>query len=100
RRLFRPPRGRYHGSDASMRASEDPDLLISAIMRMRPSARPYIAAALAVGFTVLLKGLLEAALGVGPPLLIYLPAVTFGAWIGGLGPGLLAASLSASICAL
>src|SRR5262245_19441738 len=69
-------------------------------MRMRPSAWPYVAAALAVALTVLLKGLLEALLGAGPPLLIYLPAVTFGAWMGGLGPGLMAAALSSTICML
>lgn len=83
-----------------MRASEVPDLLISPIMRMRPSARPYAAAALAVAFTVLLRGLLESLVGASPPLLVYLPAVTLGAWLGGLGPGLLAAALSSAVCAL
>ena len=59
-------------------------------MRSWPSIRPYAAAGLAVGVTFPIKGLLEAVVGPGPPLLLYLPAVTFGAWLGGLGPGLLA----------
>src|SRR5262249_51624890 len=43
--------------------------------------------------------LIESRVGPGPPLLIYLPAVTFSDWLGGLGPGLAATALAALICA-
>src|SRR5262249_20877227 len=69
-------------------------------MRSWPSIRPYAAAATAVLLTFLIKGLIEARVGPGPPLLLYLPAVTFGAWLGGLGPGLMASVLSSLICVL
>ena len=62
-------------------------------MKVKSSIQHYAAAVLAVGLNALLKGLLEAVIGPGPPLLLYLPAVTFGAWLGGLGPGLLATAL-------
>jgi PAS domain S-box-containing protein len=56
------------------------------------------AAALAVGLTFVLKSLIEALVGPGPPMLIYLPAVTLSAWLGGLASGLTAVVLSAIIC--
>ena len=65
---------------------------------MKSSILHYTAAVLLVGLTLLLKGLLEALVGPGPPLLLYVPAVTFAAWLGGLGPGLLAAALSSCVC--
>ena len=58
----------------------------------------YGAAASAVGLTFALKVLIESWVGPGPPLLIYLPAVTFSAWLGGLGPGLAATALAALVC--
>ncbi|HZW33507.1 MAG TPA: PAS domain S-box protein, partial [Isosphaeraceae bacterium] len=60
--------------------------------------RDYTAAALAVGLTFALKVLIEGWVGPGPPLLIYLPAVTFSAWLGGLGPGLAATAMAALVC--
>jgi PAS domain S-box-containing protein len=54
--------------------------------------------ALAVGLTDMLKFLVEAWGGSGPPPTVYLPAVTLSAWLGGLGPGLMATALSAFIC--
>src|SRR5205085_671802 len=58
----------------------------------------YGTAALAVGLTFALKVLIESWVGPGPPLLIYLPAVTYSAWLGGLGPGLAATALAALVC--
>jgi PAS domain S-box-containing protein len=53
---------------------------------------------LAVGLTYLIKPLVESWVGPGPPLLLYLPAVTVAAWMGGLGPGLLATTVSTLAC--
>jgi PAS domain S-box-containing protein len=53
----------------------------------------------AVGLTYLIKPLVESWVGSGPPLLLYLPAVTVAAWTGGLGPGLLATAVSTLVCA-
>ena len=58
----------------------------------------YGIAATAVGLTYSLKPLIESWVGPGPPLLLFLPAVTVGAWLGGLGPGLLATTMSALVC--
>jgi PAS domain S-box-containing protein len=58
----------------------------------------YGIALLAVGLTYLIKPLVESWVGTGPPLLVYLPAVTVAAWTGGLGPGLLATTVSAFVC--
>ncbi len=49
--------------------------------------------------TLFLKAMVESRVGPGPPLLVYLPAVTFCAWLGGLGPGLAATVLAAMFCA-
>jgi PAS domain S-box-containing protein len=59
----------------------------------------YGVAGVAVGLTYLVKPLIESWVGPGPPLLLYLPAVTFTAWLGGLGPGLAATGASAVVCA-
>ena len=48
--------------------------------------------------TYSIKPLIESWVGPGPPLLLFLPAVTVGAWVGGLGPGLLATTVSALVC--
>ena len=69
-------------------------------MRFWPSIRPYTAAALAVAFTGAIEFVLERTVGPGPPLLLYLPAVTFASWLGGLWPGLLATGLAAGACLL
>src|SRR5262245_47526282 len=58
----------------------------------------YATALWAVVLTFALKALIEAQVGPGPPLLIYLPAVTLSAWLGGLGPGLAATALATLIC--
>ena len=58
----------------------------------------YGIAVTAVGLTYSIKPLIESWVGPGPPLLLFLPAVTVGAWVGGLGPGLLATSASALVC--
>jgi signal transduction histidine kinase len=68
-------------------------------MTLRTMIRDSTAAALAVGPTLALKVLIEGRVAPGPPLLIYLPAVTFGAWLGGLGPGLAATAPAAMVCA-
>ncbi|HLH29492.1 MAG TPA: DUF4118 domain-containing protein, partial [Acidimicrobiales bacterium] len=67
-------------------------------MRPHSSFRYHAIAAAAVALTFALKAAIEGLVGPGPPLLVYLPAVTFGAWLGGLGPGLTATGLSALIC--
>src|SRR6516225_8975115 len=67
-------------------------------MTPRIMIRDSTAAALAVGLTFALKALIEGWVSPGPPLLIYLPAVTFSAWLGGLGPGLAATALAALFC--
>jgi two-component system, LuxR family, sensor kinase FixL len=61
------------------------------------TALSYAVAFAAVTGTVLIKTLIEALCGSGPPLLFFLPAVTFAAWSGGLGPGLAATALSFSV---
>ena len=66
---------------------------------MRTALACYSLAVLAVLATALLKGPIEAHVGHGPPFILFLPAVTLGAWYGGLGPGLLATILATIICA-
>jgi PAS domain S-box-containing protein len=67
-------------------------------MSPHPRFRHYAIAAAAVGLTFALKTATEGLVGPGPPLLVYLPAVTLAAWLGGLGPGLTATGLSALVC--
>ena len=52
-----------------------------------------------MGLTFALKAAIETLIGPGPPLLLYLPAVTFAAWLGGLGPGLTGGGAGARACA-
>ena len=66
---------------------------------MRTALACYSLAVLAVLATALLKCPIEAHVGHGPPFILFLPAVTLGAWYGGLGPGLLATILAVPICA-
>src|SRR5271157_3125035 len=66
---------------------------------MRTALACYSLAVLAVLATALLKCPIEALIGHGPPFILFLPAVTLGAWYGGLGPGLLATILAVPICA-
>jgi two-component system sensor kinase FixL len=60
----------------------------------------YGFAVAAVALMFLLKGPIEARVGAGPPLLLFLSAVILAAWYGGLGPGLFAAAMSALVCAM
>ncbi len=69
-------------------------------MILRRSRYRYGAAVLVVGLNFLLKGLIESLVGPGPPLLLYLPGVTLGAWLGGLVTGLAATALAASLCTI
>src|SRR4051794_34898416 len=55
-------------------------------------------AAATVGFIVIVKAPLESWVGTGPPLILFIPALTFSAWFGGFGPGLLATALSVISC--
>jgi two-component system, LuxR family, sensor kinase FixL len=57
----------------------------------------YGIAIAAVILTVLVKTLIEALCGSGPPLLFFLPGVTLVAWYAGLGPGLAATAFSFSV---
>ncbi|HEV3120532.1 MAG TPA: PAS domain S-box protein, partial [Isosphaeraceae bacterium] len=57
----------------------------------------YGAAVAAVTFMALFKIPIEAATGPEPPLIYFVPAVTFVSWYGGLGPGLLATALSSVV---
>ena len=67
--------------------------------RNRPrSLLRYGIAVTAIGLTYSIKPLIESWVGEGPPLLLFLPAVTVAAWVGGLGPGLLATVVSALVC--
>ena len=100
---------RHPGTPATDRADSDPpelearegpgDWIHLADQRNRPrSLLRYGIAATAVGLTYSLKPLIESWVGPGPPLLLFVPAVTVGAWVGGLGPGLLATTVSALVC--
>jgi two-component system, LuxR family, sensor kinase FixL len=75
------------------------DLIHLADHRNRPrSLLRYGIAVAAIGLTYSIKPLIESWVGQGPPLLLFLPAVTVAAWVGGLGPGLLATVVSALVC--
>jgi PAS domain S-box-containing protein len=58
---------------------------------------PYGISVSAVLLMVVLKAAIEAWTGPGPPLMYFVPVVTFVAWLGGLGPGLLATVMSGLI---
>jgi PAS domain S-box-containing protein len=58
----------------------------------------YGVAVAAVGFIVMIKGPLEAWVGSGPPLILFIPALTFSAWFGGFGPGMLTTAISVLSC--
>jgi two-component system, LuxR family, sensor kinase FixL len=69
---------------------------------VRPGVRawlrtgPYLAAFGAVAVALALRYALRANLGQGVPYLLFYPAVTVVAWLGGLGPGLVATGLSSA----
>ncbi len=58
----------------------------------------YGVAAGVVGLVLLIKAPLESWVGSGPPLILFIPALTFSAWFGGFGPGMLATALSVLSC--
>jgi K+-sensing histidine kinase KdpD len=58
----------------------------------------YCVAAAAVGFVLVIKTPIELWVGSGPPLILFIPALTFSAWFGGMGPGMLATVLSVLSC--
>ena len=47
---------------------------------------------------VVAKTAIETVVGPGPPLIYFVPAVTFSAWLGGAVPGLLAVGVSTVVC--
>jgi PAS domain S-box-containing protein len=59
----------------------------------------HVVAAAVVLLTFAIKGPIEQLVGTGPPLIFFVPGVTVSAWLGGRGPGLLATTLSAVLCA-
>src|SRR5437879_6579710 len=67
-----------------------------------PMSRPIIVrygvAAASVGFVLLVHGPFESWVGPGPPLILFIPALTFSAWFGGFGPGMLTTGLSVLVC--
>ncbi len=62
-----------------------------------PRARYAIAVAVVL-IVMFVKAPIEARLGQGPPLILFVPAVTLAAWYGGLGPGLVATVLASLLC--
>src|SRR6516165_8791295 len=58
----------------------------------------YGVAAAAVGFTLIIKALLGSWVGSGPPLILFIPALTFSAWFGGFAPGMLTTAISVLCC--
>ena len=57
----------------------------------------YVVAVLAVGVALLVKLLLDPLIEEESPFLLFFGAVLVGAWLGGLGPGLLATALAALV---
>jgi PAS domain S-box-containing protein len=60
----------------------------------------YGIAVASVSLAYLLKRLTDELVGPGPPLIFFVPAVTFCSWVGGLGPGLVATALTSAVCAV
>jgi PAS domain S-box-containing protein len=58
----------------------------------------YGVAVAVVGIVLLIKAPLESWVGSGPPLILFIPALTFSAWFGGIGPGLLTTAISVLSC--
>jgi PAS domain S-box-containing protein len=58
----------------------------------------YAVPVVSVGVVLIVKVPLETWVGSGPPLILFIPALTFSAWFGGMGPGLLATALSVVLC--
>src|SRR5258707_930964 len=74
-------------------------VVLSPLIRTQP--RPpwlrYSVAGCAVAVALVLRSLLHSRLGPIAPFITFFPAVIFTAWFGGLGPGLLATALSATL---
>jgi PAS domain S-box-containing protein len=71
---------------------------MTAITKYRSRLASYSLVLLAVFLPLLLRRPVEAWVGSGPPLIVFVPAVTVCAWYGGLWPGLTATALSALAC--
>ena len=67
-------------------------------MTRTPLARHATAVAVVL-LTFSAMGPIERLVGLGPPLIFFVPAVTISAWQGGGGPGLLATALVWALCA-
>ena len=64
----------------------------------RPALMRYGVAAATVGLVLLVRTPLEGLVGTGPPLILFIPALTFSAWFGGFGAGMLTTALSVLAC--
>src|SRR5438132_2414016 len=62
---------------------------------MKPTAARYAASLFLIVVVLLLRLSLHAWLGLSVPYLQFFPAVMLAAWLGGIGPGLLAVGLAA-----
>jgi PAS domain S-box-containing protein len=51
-----------------------------------------------VGIVLIIKAPLESWVGSGPPPILFVPALTFSAWYGGFGPGILTTTLGVLSC--
>ena len=58
----------------------------------------YCVAIAAVAFVLTIKDPIESWVGSGPPLILFIPALTLSAWFGGIGPGMLATGLGVLSC--
>lgn len=65
---------------------------------VRLSVQHGLIAAASVALVAVVQASIDATVGPVPPLIFFVPAVTFASWVGGLGPGLLALVLSTLIC--
>jgi PAS domain S-box-containing protein len=72
--------------------------LVAGSAKMHTPVKHYFIAASSVVLVAAIKTPIEAAVGTGSPLIFFVPVVTFAAWLGGLGPGLLAVGLSTALC--
>ena len=69
------------------------------VVTLSSPARYGLAIAL-IGFAAALRVALNPVWGVGLPYITFYPAVMLAAWLGGLGPGLVATALSALLAEL
>jgi PAS domain S-box-containing protein len=65
---------------------------------LRSTTLRFVFAAASVLLVFVIKDPLDEWFGSGPPLIFFVPAVTFSAWVGGLWPGLVATALTTILC--